>query len=91
MVSTGTMTNRLDKLEKAGLIKRHRHATDRRGVVLQMTPAGRRVLDEYMAVQADRERALLGRLTVVEQQTLDKLLRRFLISMASEPERSRQV
>lgn len=85
LVSTGTMTNQLDKLEAAGLVVRLADPTDRRGKVVEMTPKGRETLDNYVNVQAKRERQLLDRLSAGDKQQLNQLLRRLLASLANEP------
>ena len=51
-VSTGAMTNRLDKLERAGLLARSRDPDDRRGVLLELTPLGHTKLDQYIDTAA---------------------------------------
>jgi DNA-binding MarR family transcriptional regulator len=84
MVSTGTMTNRLDKLEEAGLVERQRDPSDRRGVRLQLTSAGRKVLDHYIGIQAERERRLMSHLNARERQTLNDLLRKLVASITAE-------
>jgi DNA-binding MarR family transcriptional regulator len=84
MVSTGTMTNRLDKLEGAGLVERQRDPSDRRGVRLQLTSSGRKVLDHYIGIQAERERRLMSRLGARERQALDDLLRKLVASITAE-------
>jgi DNA-binding MarR family transcriptional regulator len=81
LVSTGTMTNRLDKLEAGGLIRRQPDPADRRGVLLEVTPAGRRTLDRYIEAQAGRERDLLSGLTAAERRDLADLLRKVLTSI----------
>jgi DNA-binding MarR family transcriptional regulator len=83
--STGTMTNQLDKLEAAGLVVRLADPTDRRGKIVEMTPKGRETLDNYVNVQAKRERQLLDRLSAGDKQQLNKLLRKLLASLANEP------
>jgi DNA-binding MarR family transcriptional regulator len=82
LVSTGTMTNQLDKLEAAGLVVRLPDPDDRRGKLVEMTPAGRATLDNYINVQAMRERQLLGGLSSEEMQLLNGLLRKLLASLA---------
>jgi DNA-binding MarR family transcriptional regulator len=86
LVSTGTMTNRLDKLESGGLLARQPDPNDRRGVIVELTPAGRATLDRYIAVQAKRERQLMTGLTIPEKQELGRLLRKLLASVESESE-----
>ena len=95
-VSTGAMTNRLDKLEHRGLIQRGPDPQDRRGVLLELTAAGQARLEEYIDAGAERERELLHSLNLSEQQELNRLLSKLLVSLqASEadspsPRRRRQ-
>ncbi|HEY2768958.1 MAG TPA: MarR family transcriptional regulator [Solirubrobacteraceae bacterium] len=84
MVSTGAMTNRLDKLEERGLVRRERDPSDRRGVLLEITPEGRKRLDGYIDLGADRERELLDELDPAEKRQLNGLLRRLLLRLQSE-------
>jgi DNA-binding MarR family transcriptional regulator len=84
MVSTGAMTNRLDKLEAAGLVRRERDPSDRRGVLLELTPEGRDRLDAYIAIGGARETELLHELAPEEKRQLNGLLRRLLLSLQSE-------
>lgn len=80
-VSTGAMTNRLDKLEGRGLIRRIPDPDDRRGVLLELTTEGRTRLDEYIDAAAGRERELLDDLTLTEKRQLNELLSKLLISL----------
>jgi DNA-binding MarR family transcriptional regulator len=95
-VSTGAMTNRLDKLEHRGLIRRGPDPQDRRGVLLELTAAGQERLKEYIDAGAGRERELLDPLTLTEQQELNRLLSKLLVSLqaheadAPSPRRRRQ-
>lgn len=81
LISTGTMTNRLDKLDAAGLVRRHPDPADRRGVLVELTPEGRAALDRYIAVQAKRESKLLSAMSSAEKQELGRLLRQLLLSI----------
>ena len=54
-VSTGVMTNRLDRLERIGLVSRAKDPSDRRGVLLTLTPTGEERLDSYIDRGAHRE------------------------------------
>jgi DNA-binding MarR family transcriptional regulator len=83
-VSTGAMTNRLDKLERAGLVRRSPDPRDRRGVLLELTSQGRAKLDDYIDTGAHRERQLLAGLTEDEKRHLNALLRLLLASLESE-------
>jgi DNA-binding MarR family transcriptional regulator len=75
------MTNRLDRLEKRGLIRRTPNPGDRRGVLLELTPDGQARLDKYIEAGASRDRQLLAHLTTDEQQQLDSLLSKLLASI----------
>lgn len=83
-VSTGAMTNRLDKLERAELVARARDPRDRRGVLLTITEGGRARLDAYIDLGANRERALLGGLGAGDKRRLSTLLAKLLDSLESE-------
>ncbi|MGA8297783.1 MAG: MarR family transcriptional regulator [Acidimicrobiales bacterium] len=84
LVSTGTMTNRLDKLEAAGLVARTRDPHDRRSLTVELTEAGRRTLDSYVSVQAKRERQLLSGLDDADKGELTRLLRLLLASVQAQ-------
>jgi DNA-binding MarR family transcriptional regulator len=83
-VSTGAMTNRLDKLEQAGLVVRTPDPNDRRGVLLELTDQGRAALDQYMDAASTREKALLAGLGSREKQRLNELLQKLLVSIETE-------
>jgi DNA-binding MarR family transcriptional regulator len=78
MVSSGTMTNRLDQLEKAGLIERSHNPEDRRGVIIALTPKGFALVDEAVTAHVENEHRLVESLDAGERATLDMLLRKFL-------------
>ncbi|TIV64266.1 MAG: MarR family transcriptional regulator, partial [Mesorhizobium sp.] len=63
MVTSGAMTARLDRLEKAGLIRRAPHPSDRRGVVVELTAKGLALVDEALAAHVDNEHQILAGLT----------------------------
>jgi DNA-binding MarR family transcriptional regulator len=83
-VSTGAMTNRLDKLEREGLVTRSRDPKDRRGVLLSLTDAGSERLDAYIDRGAHRERQLLEGLTQTDKRRLNDLLAKLLDSLRAE-------
>jgi len=78
LVTSGTMTNRVDRLAARGLVSRGPDPRDRRGVKVTLTPAGRSVVDAAMADLLDRERILLNELPASEQGHLATLLRQLL-------------
>jgi DNA-binding MarR family transcriptional regulator len=78
LVTSGTMTNRVDRLAARGLVERGPDPTDRRGVKVTLTALGREVVDAAMADLLDRERILLNELPPDEREHLAELLRRLL-------------
>jgi DNA-binding MarR family transcriptional regulator len=78
LVTSGTMTNRVDRLVERGLVERHRSETDRRGVRVRITPTGLARLDSAFADLLDRERGLLAELPPTERTRLATLLRGLL-------------
>jgi DNA-binding MarR family transcriptional regulator len=78
LVTSGTMTNRVDRLERRGLVERSPSPTDRRGVIVRLTVAGQRAVDAAMADLLDRERALLADLSDTDRDALAGMLRRLL-------------
>jgi DNA-binding MarR family transcriptional regulator len=79
LVSSGAMTNRLDKLEAAGLVTRRPDPRDRRGVQVLLTADGRRRIDEVIRIQAGREARLLEGLDADEKHALNGLLRKLMV------------
>jgi DNA-binding MarR family transcriptional regulator len=75
LVSSGTMTNRLDQLEREGLITRDPDPVDGRSVRVHLTDLGRRCVDAALTDLLERERAILVGLDDGEQRMLANLLR----------------
>lgn len=78
LVTSGTMTNRVDRLVDRGLVERHPSATDRRGVLVRLTSRGLRAVDAAMEALLAQERGILAELTPAERTSLATLLRRLL-------------
>ncbi|SRR5580765_739408 len=78
LVTSGTMTNRVDRLTRRGFVERNPSPTDRRGVLVRLTPAGLAVVDGALAELLARERDLLAELPADEQSALAGQLRRLL-------------
>ncbi|MBA4186449.1 MAG: MarR family transcriptional regulator [Planctomycetaceae bacterium] len=79
MLSSGGMTARLDKLEAAALIARGSDADDRRKVVIELTPKGKRVIDAATATRFEEAKASQPKLSPEELETLEGLLRKWLV------------
>ena len=78
MGTSGTMTNRIDRLEAKGLVRRTPDPNDRRGVQVRLNPQGKERVDAAMAALLAREESLLASLDVEEQALLSGLLRRLV-------------
>jgi DNA-binding MarR family transcriptional regulator len=77
-LSGGAMTNRLDRMEEAGLIRRLPDPSDRRGTLIEPTEAGHAAWDQAVGTQAEREALIAGTLTEREREELHRLLRRLM-------------
>lgn len=84
MRTSGAMTRRVDRLESAGLVARVADPEDRRGVLVELTPAGRALVDGLAEDHLENERELIGTLTLEEQRTLATLLKKLLLGFESE-------
>jgi DNA-binding MarR family transcriptional regulator len=80
LTSSGT-TKRLDKLEQAGLIARTPDPDDRRGTLISLTDAGRKVIDATTAAHWDNERRILAGLDEDDQRRLAELLRKLQLGL----------
>jgi DNA-binding MarR family transcriptional regulator len=81
MLSSAGITSRLDGLESRGLVKRTPDSNDRRALLVEVTDAGRDLLNEAVAANTKSERTLLGDLSAKEIATLSKLLRKMLAGL----------
>ena len=79
MLSSGAMTNRIDRLEQEGVVVRIRDPEDRRSVIVQLTPKGLELIDKIMPVLFEKENQLLKEFTDIETQIFTEFLRRFLL------------
>ncbi len=76
LVSSGTMTNRIDRLVARGLVERRTDPADRRGVLVSMTAEGRERVDAAIRDLLDDEARLLSGLSRADQERLSALLRK---------------
>jgi DNA-binding MarR family transcriptional regulator len=79
LVTSGTMTNRVDRLTARGLVERLPDPRDRRGVIVRLSPEGRATVDDALAGLLSRERELLAELGEDEHAQLSDLLRRLVL------------
>lgn len=78
-LSSGAMTNRLDRLEQAGLVRRLPDPNDRRGIQVELTAEGKRLYEDAIGVQGRKESLVATALTNAEKKQLNALLRRLMI------------
>lgn len=81
-LSSGAMTNRVDRLEQRGLVRRRRDKNDRRGVVVSLTASGRRAIDEAIQLRLDAADESLRSINSRERRELADLLRK--VKLAEE-------
>lgn len=74
MVTSGTMTNRIDQLAKEGLVARVPNPDDKRSVLVQLTEAGRRKVDAAVTDHVETQKRLVGRLAPEDRAALNRLL-----------------
>ncbi|HYG42153.1 MAG TPA: MarR family transcriptional regulator [Bordetella sp.] len=78
LLSSGAMTNRLDRLEQAGLLAREPNPGDRRGVMVSLTPQGLRAIKAVLGDYLAELEQLLAPLSAADRKQLATLLRRLL-------------
>src|SRR6266436_1790898 len=84
LVTSGTMTNRIDRLAEAGLVRREPDPRDKRGVLVTLTEEGKARVDAALEDLLRNERALLAGLGDTERADLAALLRMLLAPMDNE-------
>jgi DNA-binding MarR family transcriptional regulator len=81
LVTSGTMTNRVDRLVARDLVNRDDHPGDRRGVLVRLTDRGRETVDAALADLLVAERAMLDSITQSDRDQLVETLRQLLASV----------
>jgi DNA-binding MarR family transcriptional regulator len=84
MVTSGAISQRLDRLEARGLVTRAPSETDGRGVRVTLTAEGLRLIDAVLPTHVDTEHQLLAGLSADEQRQLAGLLRTLLESLGDK-------
>ncbi len=79
-LSSGAMTNRLDRLEAAGLIRRLPDPNDRRGTIVEPTELGNSMWDKTVGAAARRETGYTAGLSKAEKEELHDLLRKLMLA-----------
>ena len=78
MITSGSMTNRLDRLETSGLVERLPNPADRRGFLVHLTQKGRALIEAALVEQMAMQKDSLSALSEDEQLTLSYLLAKLL-------------
>jgi DNA-binding MarR family transcriptional regulator len=79
MLTSGSMTNRIDKLENKGLVTRSPDPNDRRGVLVAITQQGLTLIDEVISEHVAKGEELLSPLAPEERTQLAALLKKLLV------------
>lgn len=87
MVTSGTMTNRLDRLESAGLIERRPNPKDGRGSVVALTDQGLKLIDQVVSEHVANQQNLVAGLDAAAMTQLDGLLKDWLAVLDSKAPR----
>jgi len=80
LISTGAMTNRIDRLEAKGYVERIRDTEDRRSIKVRITDEGVKVLENALVEQAKAEIDAMSALTEAELDQLNALLGKLTVS-----------
>ena len=84
MVTTGAITNRIDRLAERGLVERGADAADRRKVIVSLTPAGLALVDEVAEAHMAVEHEILADLSPRQRAALADLLRVPLLTLGDD-------
>lgn len=80
MVSSGTMTHRIDRLEQSGLVRRIPDPSDRRGTLIELADLGFSLIEKAVEAHVANEHRILSSLEASERKSLAQLLRKLLTS-----------
>lgn len=86
MITSGAMTNRIDTLEKKGLVSRTRDDTDRRAICVELTKKGLDLISQAIVTHTETEDSILKDLSGEETALFNQLLKKLLFSLEEEPQ-----
>jgi DNA-binding MarR family transcriptional regulator len=84
LVTSGTMTNRIDRLESKDLVARMPDPTDGRGVLVQLTQSGKSAVDRALEELLSREKSLLATVSKADREKLASVLRDIVLPFDEE-------
>ncbi|WP_418126559.1 MarR family transcriptional regulator (plasmid) [Variovorax sp. 375MFSha3.1] len=85
MLSSGAMTSRLDRLERKGLIERAPTPSDRRSILVRLTPAGLALIERLLPLHVANEQLALASLSQKDQKQLGDLLTKLVAGLRKKP------
>ncbi len=85
MITSGTMTHRVDQLEKAGHVRRRPNPADGRSVLIVLTPAGQALVDQVLGVHVATQARLVAGLDAAQRAALAPLLSAWLLALEAPP------
>jgi len=86
MMSSGGMTSRIDRLERAGLVRRVPDARDRRSVQVELTEHGLKTADDAVAAHVENQQRLLASVSPEDRGRMAELMRALLLALEGGPE-----
>lgn len=84
LLTSGTITTRIDGLEERGLVKRRPDRNDRRAINIRLTPAGKELIDEAVAARIASANDQLSCISDAERAKISAGLRKIFVSMAAD-------
>ena len=84
MITSGTMTNRVDQLEKAGFVRRASNPEDGRSVIISLTDEGFALVDKAVSAHVATQTRLVSGLSEEERAELDRLMSKFLLGFETD-------
>ena len=84
LVTSGTMTNRIDRLESKNLVARMPDPKDGRGVLVQLTQSGKSAVDRALEELLAREKSLLATISKTDREKLASVLRNIVLPFDEE-------
>jgi len=88
MITSGAMTNRIDRLEAASLVERLHDPADRRGVLVSLTKDGLKLIDKAVTTHMEVEEAMLASLSSKDRESFAELLRTLSQDLEPSPSAS---
>jgi DNA-binding MarR family transcriptional regulator len=81
MLTSGAMTNRIDRLEEKGLVERRRSSEDRRSLQVRLTAKGLKLVEEAVPVRLQEAKQALRGISAQDQKVLANLLRKMILGL----------